>query len=231
MQLENLRHESEVAAKYVYAEMALNHGASTSRKLLARLNDHPTFWSTCMASLQSSAYISLARVFDNTSKFNVGAFLSSMKAPGVFGPDSLTRIKLAQQDTAPNWLSSYIRDAYYPTPRMMASISARVDKHRTIFDRAIKPARNKYLAHREKWEAESVKNLFAQGTVDDLWQISTFLLQLHEQTWQMYVNGSRPAFRNIRRSIRTIYQSPSKSTLPHERIVREVKSLFEKLAS
>ena len=79
IQLENFRRESATAAQYIYAEMAIQHAASKSKKLLNRLNNTPTFWLSCNTALQSSAYISLGRIFDTKSNYNVDALLDAME--------------------------------------------------------------------------------------------------------------------------------------------------------
>lgn len=43
VQLENFLQESSVAARFMYAQMAIQHAASKSKTLLNRLNDTPTF--------------------------------------------------------------------------------------------------------------------------------------------------------------------------------------------
>lgn len=70
-QLETFRQESSIAARYTYAEMSLQHAASKSKKLLGRINNTPTFWIVCETALQSSAYISLHRIFNTKSKYNI----------------------------------------------------------------------------------------------------------------------------------------------------------------
>ncbi len=58
-QLENFRHEAYAAAQYLYSDMAVQHAASKSTKLLNRLNLTPRFWLAHSAASQSAAYLSL----------------------------------------------------------------------------------------------------------------------------------------------------------------------------
>lgn len=227
VQLENYRREAATAAQYIYAEMAIQHAASKSEKLLTRLNNTPIFWLSCGAALQSAAYISLGRVFDTTSKYNVAALLDAMeKNLALFQREALASRKRDGKEIDPPWLLEYLDDAYYPTIKDVNRLRALVEKYRAVYERAIKPARNKYLAHREKEDHAEVKALFAGGTVRELWRLATFLYQLHEVLWEQLHNGRRPVFRSLRHSVKSIYDATSQRTSPHERMVADVKKLM-----
>jgi hypothetical protein len=228
IQLENFRRESATAAQYIYAEMAIQHAASKSKKLLNRLNNTPTFWLSCRAALQSSAYISLGRVFDSNSKYNVTALLNAMEENlYLFKREGLASRKRNGDKTDPPWLPDYLESAHYPTIRDVNRLRVMVEKYRIIYERAIKPARNKYLAHREKEEHSEVKALFARGTVRELWRLTTFLHQLYEVLWEQLHNGRRPVFRSLRHSIKSIYDASYQHTSPHEHMVSDVKKLMQ----
>lgn len=228
IQLENFRRESATASQYIYAEMAIQHAASKSKKLLNRLNNTPIFWLSCSAALQSSAYISLGRIFDATSNHNIAALLDSMeKNLKLFQREGLASRKRNGSEIDPPWLSEYLESAYYPTIKDINRLRALVEKYRVIYERAIKPARNKYLAHREKEEHAEVKALFARGTVRELWRLTIFLHQLYGVLWEQLHNGRRPVFRSLRHSVKSIYDASSQRTSPHEHMVADVKKLMQ----
>jgi hypothetical protein len=228
IQLENFRRESTNAAQYIYAEMAIQHAASKSKKLLNRLNNTPTFWLSCSAALQSSAYISLGRIFDTNSKYNVTALLDAMEGNlDLFQREGLASRKRKEGKMDPHWLPDYLESAHYPTIKDINHLRAMVERYRIIYERAIKPARNKYLAHREKEEHAEVKALFARGTVRELWRLTTFLHQLYEVLWEQLHNGRRPVFRSLRHSVKSIYDASYQRTSPHEHMVSEVKKLMQ----
>lgn len=232
IQLENLRHEAGNSARYIYAEMAIQHAASKSDKLLSRLNNTPTFWIACGAALQSAAYIALGRVFDTKSKYNVAALLDSLEDNlQLFQRPTLAERKRDGKANDPPWLAAYLDQAYYPSAADVVSLRRKVETFRAIYERAIKPVRHKYLAHREKQERAEVSALYAGGTVKDIWRLSTFLLQLHEVLWGMFHNGQKPQFRAMRYSVKRIYDSAAQSSQAHESIVREVKELMSFIES
>ena len=227
-QLKNFRNEAAVVAKFVYAEVAIDHAASKSERLLYRLNRTPEFWLACGAAFQSSAYIALGRIFDTNSNFNIDALLHAMEAElHIFQRNALSERKWNGSGVRPDWLDDYLNNAHYPTAQDLKRIRAQVQKYRDIFDRAIKPPRNKYIAHREKEEQADVQELFGRGTHSELWRLATFLVHLEQSLWNQFHNGVKVTFRQQRYAISSIFENGIRgSSRPHDRIVAEVKSLM-----
>jgi hypothetical protein len=231
-QLQNFGHEAKVAAQYLYAEMAIQHAASKSKKLLNRLNNSPMFWLACGASLQSAAYISLGRMFDVNSKYNVNALLDSMEASlHIFQREALAVRKQAGAKLDPKQLQTYLDRAYFPTVADVTRLRKMLAKYRAIYDRVIRPARNKYLAHREKQGQLEIEALFASGTVQELWRLATFLLQLEKILWEQLNNGRKPLFRSSRHSVKSMYDAPRQGNKAHELMVADVKRLMKFMES
>jgi len=226
-QLKNLEHESNVIANYVYAEMAIQHAASKSKKLLSRLNRTPTFWIACNAAFQSAAYIALGRIFDLKSPYNVEALLYAMELElALFQKEALATRKRDGAAKDPAWLPEYLQRAYYPTKRDVERLRRKVAEYREIYDRAIMPVRHQYLAHRQAHDHEKVQALFGKGKVSEMWRLSTFLLRLHLSLRELLLNGRKPVLRPVRYSVRAMYDSQSNRTGSHEYMVRDVKSLM-----
>lgn len=228
VQLENFRREAYVAAQYLYSELAVQHAASKSQRLLNRLNMTPTFWLAHGSACQTAAYVCLGRVFDTKSRFNVDELLNSFEANlDKFSREALSERKCDGQAEEPLWLQEYLQRSHYPTPRDIARLRAKVAEYRAIYDRAVKPARHKYIAHREKEEQAEVQALFAGGKVKELWRLVTFLHTLYNALWQQYHNGRRPDLRPQRYSVKTIYDAAVQSSSPHEHIVGDTKKLMQ----
>lgn len=228
-QLENFRHEAYVAAQYLYSDMAVQHAASKSRKLLNRLNMTPSFWLTHRAGMQVAAYVTIGRIFDTKSNYNINALLDSFEANlHQFSRDALAARKREGRSTDPEWLAEYVDSAYYPDKRDVARLRAKVAEYREIYDRAVKPPRHKYIAHREKREHSEVQALFAAGKVRELWRLVTFLYTMYNSLWEQYYNGRKPILRPTRYSVRAIYDSkPQGRGGPHEIIISETKKLMQ----
>jgi len=229
IQLENLRNEADTVAKYVYSDMAIKHAASQSKNLLYRLNKTPMFWLTCGAALQTSAYISIRRVFDKSSdaRYTIWKLLDSFQSNlQIFQRDALADRKRNGNQQDPSWLAEYLDNAYYPSLKDVDEIRNMVQLHSEICTRIIRPATDKYLAHREKQDHTEVRDLFARGEVQELWTLSTFLIQLSNVLWELLENGRKPEFKPIMKSIDSIFDSSTHSNQTHELIVREVKELM-----
>jgi hypothetical protein len=230
IQLENFRHETIVAAQYLYAEMAVRHAASKSVRLLNRLNDTPRFWQVHMAATQTAAYVTLGRIFDTKSNYNVNALLNSFEESlQLFSRQALETRKSEGSSKRPDWLDEYLSRAHYPTLRDVERLRGHVIRHREFYDRAVKPVRHKYLAHREKQEHAEVQELYSRGKVKEMWKAVTFLLALHEALSQQHMNGRKPVLKPIRYSVKTMYESNDDRKGPHEAIVKETKRLMERL--
>ena len=232
-QLNNLDLEVTVIASYVYAEMAIQHAASKSKSLLKAINRTPTFWKTCYASFQSSAYVALGRVFDLKSPYNIEALIASMEHDlSIFSRDALAARKAAGGFSDPVRLQQYVAKAHVLDLSDIRRIRRAVARRRLVYDRAIMPVRHQYLAHRQAHGHATVQNLYAKGKVKEMWQLSSFLYQLHQTLWNLYNNGRKPELRvRVRLSPKVIYDHPSDHSGPHERIVRDVRILMGILES
>ena len=232
VQLENFGNEAKNAASYVYGEMAVQHAASKSRRLLNRLNRTPTFWLFSAAAFQTVAYISFGRIFDHNSRYNVDVLLNTAEREiALFQRSALAERKRDGKATDPPWLQDYLNKAFYPALRDFKQLRAKVVQHRAVYERIIRPARNKYIAHRERHGHAEVQQLFGRGKLRELWRLTTFLLQLNKALWELLHNGRKPRFRPMRYSIRSIYDSKSSRTSAHEYIVHDVKKLMQLILS
>lgn len=232
-QLRNLALETTVVASYVYAEMAIQHAASKSKPLLATLNRTPTFWKTCYAAFQSSAYVALGRIFDLKSPFNLEALIASMEDDmSVFSRNALAARKVKAGFISPTRLQEYVSNAHVLDAKDIRRIRQAVARRRLIYDRAIMPVRHRYLAHRQTQGETDVQELYARGKVKEMWQLSCFLHHLHQTLWELHTNGRKPQLRiRCRYSPRVMYDRPGRYTGPHELIVRDVRTLMNLLES
>lgn len=227
IQLQNFQNEANNVARYVYTDFSIKHAASKSLNLLFRLNHTPTFWNTTSAALQTAAYISLGRIFDKKSCYNIDQLIRSAESNiDLFQRAALAKRKCEIARGTPLWLDQYLNEAYYPNPKDFTEIKKKIAKYRITYEKGFKPARNKCIAHREKHHRDEVNALFGLGKVKDLWQLTTFLLQLHQVLWELYHNGNKPKFRPIRYSISSLYRKAN-GTPEHEYIVGETKKLMK----
>lgn len=226
-QLESFDNEARNAARFAYADFAIQHAASKSKCLLNRLNNTPTFWLTAGAAFQTAAYISLGRIFDNKSRFNIHELLNAAERNiPIFQREALAERKREGKTVDPPWLADYLANAYYPKQATFARLRKMVDKYHALYSKAIRPARNKYIAHRVRHGHEQVSALFAHGHIKDLWRLTVFLQQLHEALWNLLHNGRKPTFRPMRYSVASMFKRVPTGNSAHESIVREIQNLM-----
>lgn len=160
------------------------------------------------------------------SRYNIDQLLLSAETNiGLFQREALAKRK---QHLDPSLLSKYLDEAYYPNQKDFILLKNKVAVFRTLYENSFKPARNRYIAHREKEDREEVDALFARGKIKDLWRLTTFLLQLHDILWELYHNGRKPHFRRKPYSIATISrQAKQNSSLAHEYIVEGTQKLIK----
>ena len=219
-----------MAARFTYAEMSIQHAASKSKKLLNRLNITPTFWAICEVALQSSSYISIHRIFNKDSKYNIYALLDSMEQNLIIFQREALSGRKCEILTNPADLNNYLSNTYFPTVKDVTRLRKLVSKYNIIYDRAVRPVRNKYLAHRVATQVES-QALYATGKIREFWRLTTFLLKLNNVLWKQYHNGEKPIFRPMRYSVKSIFDASYQSTEPHESIVSDVKKLMQFIES
>lgn len=227
-QLKSLESESNVIANYVYAEMAIQHAASKSKKLLSRMNMTPTFWNACNAAFQSAAYIALGRVFDLKSPYNLNELLISVeKEIHLFQRPALEQRKRAGFTGNFSWLPGYLDRAHYLTLKDVNRLRKKVDEYRSLYNRAVMPVRHQYLAHRQTHDESRVQALYARGKVKEMCHLSTFLVKLHLALRELHLNGKKPLLKPSRYSVRSMYDSESNRSGAHEYIVRDVRKLMQ----
>ena len=229
-QLENFQQDTYVAAKYLYAGIAIGHAASKSQTLRNRLNETAEICEVYQAATQTGTYITLGRIYDTTSKYNIDALIDSFAAElQLFSLPELERRKLGSSSGSKDWLPGYLDQAHVPTFSDVKRLRKNVANHRIFYQKAVRPVRNKHLAHREKINHREVQTLYGEGTVGEMLRAVTFLLSLHEALWQQYFNGRKPVLKPVRRSVKGLFVGAHNSSAPHERIVQDTKRLMELL--
>jgi hypothetical protein len=240
-QLKNFGSEASWAAQYCYSELTIRYAIKKSEKLLSTLNRTPLFWTTCFAGTQTALYILLARVFDSQSNYNIVTLLDAFEEAielNQFSRDALAERKKKQKQWDPKELADYLDSKYDPKKEDVKILRERVGDHRKAYERFIKPARNKSIAHREMACGKGL-DLFTRGTYNELCQLVNFLSEIHIALLEQYNNGNKPDLPSFRYSIEEIYNDPhtvqydthgfkSYPARPqHELVVQETKKLIE----
>jgi hypothetical protein len=93
-ELEVFRTESETAAQFFYAFLAIHASAGPDKSVHRLLNTAPLFWNTVLGGLQAAAFVAMGRVFDQKSTHNVDRLLKlAQDNPQIFSKAALARRK------------------------------------------------------------------------------------------------------------------------------------------
>jgi hypothetical protein len=92
-ELEVFRTESETAAQFFYAFLAIHASAGPDKSVHRLLNTAPLFWNTVLGGLQAAAFVAMGRVFDQKSTHNVDRLLKlAQDNPQIFSKAALVTI-------------------------------------------------------------------------------------------------------------------------------------------
>jgi len=76
-ELEVFRTEAQSAIQFFYAYLSINAALADNEKALRIVNETPLFWRTNAGALQTSYFIVLGRVFDQSSSHNIDRLLQA----------------------------------------------------------------------------------------------------------------------------------------------------------
>lgn len=229
--LEVFRKEIESTIQFFYCYLAINSELSESKKKLDLVNETPLFWKTNIGALQISFFITLGRIFDNTSKHNVFNLLkSARKHQSIFSITALKARKEAGSTNAHKWISDYMKDVYIPKDADFDRLDEYVDKYSKLYDANYRKIRNKIFAHQEFSKPEQREELFKNTNIKELEKILIFLKKLYLALWQLYNNGRKPKLRPLSFSFKCLKkkaQKKKKAGLLQQRIIEEAIVFFD----
>jgi hypothetical protein len=226
-ELEVFRTEAETGAQFFYAFLLIHASAGARRPVFRLLNTAPLFWKTILGGLQTAAFVSLGRIFDQKSTHNLGGLLRlAQDNPQIFSKASLAQRKQGSSKTPPHWLDSYLKHAYVPKPSDFRPLRGYVSKHHKIYVEKYRPLRHQIFAHKGLSDAADVSALFARTNIRELERMLIFLMSLYNALWQLFVNGNRPALRPHRYSVNRMRHRAAKNVKGnsvHERLIYEAE--------
>lgn len=232
--LENFRRDIDIGISALYTMLTILWKASIDKTILNRINGTPYFWNTVLGSLQTTQLMALARIFDQSSKYNVdGVIRISQKNMCIFERSVLKNRKIGLGISSINW-DEYIQVAYEPTPKDFRQFRKHVDIWRRKYEKwGLDDLRNKIFGHREWSETEIATHL--KGTkVRRIKILFIALSSLYQALRGLYDNGHEPILKRQPCSIKKLLQNetgedPSNGTTFQQIIVNETKLFLEKI--
>lgn len=163
--LANFRNEVNFLVAVVYMENAVQHSAALSKRVLSRLNVTSQFWLVHRSACETAAFITLGRIFDWRSEFNVKRLVECFsESLSMFQRPSLEARRLKDQPKRPDYLDDYLNDAYYPTQADAKRLLRSVTKYSKLYNDKFGPARNRFYAHRASLDSNTNSKLFSGTT-------------------------------------------------------------------
>jgi hypothetical protein len=196
-ELEIFRREVESLLQYFYAWMAMRNHPRKSSRVLSALNDSPLFWNTVAGAFETSTWVCLYRIFDQSSTYNVDRVLriATDNANTLFAKDELGKRKRALSSNAETWLPAYLDKAYEPKPADFRALRKQLAAQRKIFlNSGYSDLRNKVHAHRE-FDGDLIHQLYARTKLSEVETLVAFLKGLYDVLWQLFHNGRKPTLR------------------------------------
>ena len=234
-ELEVFRTEVETALQFFYGFLAIHSCAADTPAVHRLLNTAPLFWNSTLGALQTSTFVVLGRIFDQSSPHNIGILLAlAQDNPSIFSKAALKRRKLASAPNASSWIVGYMDTAYVPKPGDFRRLRGYVSKHRKTYLAKYQDLRHKVFAHREITDATQISALFARTNIREMQRMLLFCLSLYDALWQLFVNGRKPVLRSRRVSvdrIRKRHVPHGRSNAVHERVVEEAEAFLKAAAT
>lgn len=153
-------------------------------------------------ALQTSTFVVLGRIFDQSSPHNIGSLLALAESnPSIFSKTALERRKSASAANAPSWIADYMNSVYVPKPADSRRLRGYVSKHRKTYLAKYRDLRHKVFAHKEITDATQISALFARTNIREMQRMLLFCLSLYDALWQLFVNGKKPVLRSRKISV------------------------------
>jgi AbiU2 len=227
-ELEIFRKESEEAAQYFYAHIAIHAIAAERAEVLEFLNRNALFWITCTASLQAASIIALGRIFETSSPHNLAVLIRMARNNlGCFSKEALAKRKLRATRLPIERVAEFVKAAYEPTPKDFRRLRTLVARHRKIYEHNYEQIRHQWFAHKVAADPQEVALLFAKTNTGELQRVFAFLASLHHALWELFFNGRRPVLRPARYSLKRMRGSLSAGRESvRERIVHEAERIL-----
>jgi hypothetical protein len=229
--LEIFRKETEAGTQFLYSYLTIYAVIGDNKKSRDVVNKTPLFWRTIIGALQASFFMTLGRIFDRKSKYNIYNLLKfAQEHLEIFSKTSLAERKKRGNSNASEWLSEFLKHVYVPTHKDFERLGKYVEKYSKIYEQQnYLDIRNKIYAHKTKAGRVEVKNLFKKTRIGELEKIFVFLNKLHKALWELFHNGRKPVLPPMRYSVISIRKNRRpdwQSWGVHETIVNETQDFF-----
>jgi hypothetical protein len=193
--------DGAVASNTTYFKI---HDMAAERAILDKFNRTPYFWHLNAYVLQTTFFIALGRLFDKRKDtWSIYDLIEkTIEHVGVFSKAGLRERKRAlstEKGKDPEWLDSYMENAWEPTRADLEKLSDAIAPYADKFHKTYQPIRHIYFAHRGKMRADDVRELFGKTQIGEATDIIRFLYTLVYAIWEIHLNGRKPELNNFQK--------------------------------
>ena len=182
--------EKGYGAYFVYDSILQK--AYDNESFLNIVNENIYFWHSITYSLQSTYFICLGKVFDDSAVIpSINSFLNSCTQNiSIFSKQELWKRKLAHFDDQSE-LQEYVGRAYFPTTDDFKHVKSIVKTYKKEYDNNYKDIRNKVFGHSEITKKDELEAVFVNTSRVKLEEIFMFLKHLLVELFSLYNNGHK----------------------------------------
>jgi hypothetical protein len=181
----------ELAIRVFYGYLAIDL-ALAEPGVANTLNKELLFWNTYIRSLETTLFVTLARVFDSSAHSIQKVLKAAIEHPEIFSRERLAVRKkghlpdiLIPEFVATSWIQE-------DDPELLTDLEKELTGQVQQFARVYREIRNKVIAHRVLKEPNAITKLFAKTNKSEIENILNFLFQLTTALKSLFMNGRKP---------------------------------------
>jgi hypothetical protein len=188
-----IRDDVYTAFQTFYTWLEIHNYINEDKSIYKKLNENPDFWNFLLHSLQTTFFIALGKIFDDSSDaHSIHKLMSSCVAnPELFSKKALS-IRKTMNGKRPEWLEEYLSKAFEPTTKDLRALKKSLSPFRNKFDLGYKDIRNQVVAHKILKEEKKISDLFSKTQIKEIEDILHYLYDLLNALWELFHNGREP---------------------------------------
>ncbi len=189
----SVERDFESAVHTFYTNVDIGDIASKHPAVYEELNKNALFWQIVLGSLQTTFFVSLARIFDDDidAKSLNALIKATLENPELFTKKANLRRKLKDCTERPEWLRSYIKQLWQPSLDDLRDIPRYMRPHNKKFRDVYLAIRTNVFAHTLVSKKEEIDHLFSQTVVGDIEDILEAILNALGAIRELYLNGNK----------------------------------------
>ncbi|MDX2142666.1 MAG: hypothetical protein SFV19_04885 [Rhodospirillaceae bacterium] len=188
-QRKGIETEVRLAMTSIHSYLAVHRMAAANNAIKRGLNEQARFWNVALYSLQSSFFLAMARLFDESKdSLSMHTFLRNLVGSAeLFSKSALQARK--EPDIGAEEARDYIARRAEITVNHLRELKKSAAAHADWYSKVIRPIRDEAIAHRLAVDDTRRAELYSKTKIDQIEAVLMFLFELETTTWEMLHNG------------------------------------------